>query len=93
MALVIGQLVGPWQPQKLVEGAGTVLTMIVFSFWLGGIVSFFATSLSRVHSFLLVNAAFFWLVGASLIYFLVHERMAFSMYAWRGYGGRPERFG
>jgi uncharacterized membrane protein YoaK (UPF0700 family) len=69
IALVIGQLV---RGKRKNLSKGLVLTMIVFSFWLGGIVSFFATSLFRVHS-LFVNAALFWLVGASLIYFLVHE--------------------
>lgn len=51
---------------------GLVLSLIVFAFWMGGIVSFYATQvfLSRT---LFINAALFWLIGISLIYFLMKE--------------------
>jgi len=69
IALTLAQLM---RGNKANMWKGIALAMIVFSFWIGGIVSFYATQrfLSRT---LFVNAALFWLIGFSLIYFLVHE--------------------
>jgi uncharacterized membrane protein YoaK (UPF0700 family) len=49
-----------------------VLLSLSLSFWLGGVVSFFATAYFTSYS-LLFNAGLFILIGASLVYFLVHE--------------------
>jgi hypothetical protein len=49
-----------------------VLISLASSFWLGGVISFYATSHFR-HFSLFFNAGLFMLIGASLIYFLVHE--------------------
>jgi hypothetical protein len=49
-----------------------VLIALASSFWLGGIISFYATS-QFAHYSLLFNAALFLLIGASLVFFLVHE--------------------
>lgn len=69
IALVIGHIAKGYY-NKLWKGA--VLSMIVSTFWLGGIVSFYATSYFRELS-LFVNAGLFWLVGLSLLIFLVNE--------------------
>jgi cytosine/uracil/thiamine/allantoin permease len=43
-----------------------------FVFWLGGVVSFFVT-VDFINSLLLFNARLYFLLGASLVYFLVHK--------------------
>ena len=69
IALVVGQLVRG-NRQKLWKGL--VLSMIVISFWFGGLVSFYATMRFRTYS-LFFNATIFWIIGGLLVYFLVHE--------------------
>ena len=51
---------------------GTVLSMIVFFFWLGGIFSYWAVRRFTVST-LLFNAALFYMVGLTLVYYLVKE--------------------
>jgi uncharacterized membrane protein YoaK (UPF0700 family) len=49
-----------------------VLLSLTFSFWTGGLVSFYATSYFTSLS-LLFNAGLFLLIGLALVFFLVHE--------------------
>lgn len=51
---------------------GTVLGMIVFFFWIGGIISYSAVRYFTVST-LMFNAALFYLVGVSLVFYLVME--------------------
>lgn len=51
---------------------GLVLLMIVVCFCIGGFISFYATSQFLGYT-LFFNAALFWLIGASLVTFLVRE--------------------
>lgn len=50
----------------------TVLVSLATAFWLGGVVSYFSTR-HFTSSSLLFNSGLFFLIGCSLIYFLVHE--------------------
>ena len=69
LALTVAQLV---RGNLKSFGKGLVLALVVFNFWLGGIVSFYATRrlLSRT---LFINAALFWAIGIALVFFLVRE--------------------
>jgi hypothetical protein len=69
IALVFGQLL---RGNRKNLWKGLVLVLIVCSFWLGGLVSFYATSRFRSYS-LFFNAGLFWVIGMSLVFFLVHE--------------------
>jgi uncharacterized membrane protein YoaK (UPF0700 family) len=51
---------------------GMVLTAIVFFFWCGGIISFWAIR-EFMASTLLCNAVLFYMVGSTLVYYLVKE--------------------
>ena len=49
-----------------------VLLCLTTAFWIGGLISFYATT-HFTHFSLLFSAGLFLLIGAQLIYFLVHE--------------------
>ena len=49
-----------------------VLISLALAFWLGGVASFFVTAYFTSYS-LLFNAGLFFLIGTSLICFLVHD--------------------
>jgi len=57
---------------------GVVLTAIVFFFWIGGLISFSAVRQFTAYT-LLFNAGLFYLVGLTLVYYLVKE-LGISLY-------------
>jgi uncharacterized membrane protein YoaK (UPF0700 family) len=69
IALVAAQLL---QGNRKQLWKGMVILSIVCSFWLGGLISFFATRRFLSYT-LFFNAALFWLIGIALVYFLVNE--------------------
>ena len=70
IGLIIGQLIRRGKSEKLARG--TVLAVIVVSFWVGGMISFSAVREFRSHT-LVINAILFYLVGVINVVYLVHS--------------------
>jgi uncharacterized membrane protein YoaK (UPF0700 family) len=70
IGLILGQVIRRGKSEKLARG--TVLAVIVISFWVGGLISYSAVRAFQSYT-LIINAVLFYLVGVINVVYLVYS--------------------